>query len=126
LNTHTILVVDDDVDIRASLCDFLEDEGYTIATAANGRDALDYLRGNPAPSVVLLDLMMPIMDGYEFRTEQKRDPAIAAIPVVVMTARGTVGSSDLDVEQVLQKSLKLPKLLDALQRAARTAATPRP
>jgi len=116
LSTHTILVVDDDADIRASLCDLLEDEGYAVATAAHGRDALDYLRGHPAPSVVLLDLMMPTMDGYEFRAEQKRDPTIAAIPVVVMTARGTV-EPGLDVEQILQKPLKLPKLRDALQRA---------
>jgi CheY-like chemotaxis protein len=121
LSTKTILVVDDDVDIRATLSDFLEDEGYAISVAANGRDALDYLRGHPATSLVLLDLMMPIMNGYQFRIEQKQDPAIAAVPVVVMTARGTVELAEIDVEHVLQKPFKLENLRDAIRRAERLA-----
>jgi CheY-like chemotaxis protein len=128
LSTKTILVVDDDVDIRATLSDFLEDEGYAISVAANGRDALDYLRGHPATSLVLLDLMMPIMNGYQFRIEQKQDPAIAAVPVVVMTARGTVELAEIDVEHVLQKPFKLENLRDAIRRAERlaTAGSPSP
>lgn len=119
MTTKTTLVVDDDVDIRGSLKDLLEDQGYAVHEAANGREALDYLREHPTTSVVLLDLMMPIMDGYQFRIEQQRDPAIAGVPVVVMTARGTVKPSEVGVEYVLQKPFKLAKLLDTIQRAQR-------
>jgi CheY-like chemotaxis protein len=113
----TILIVDDDVDIRATLCDFLQDEGYSVGSVANGRDALTYLREHPATALVLLDLMMPIMNGYQFRDEQKVDPSISEIPVVVMTARGKAEIADLDVEHVLQKPFKLAKLLDTIHRA---------
>lgn len=116
MTAKTILVVDDDVDIRASLADLLEDAGYLVGQAGNGRDAIDYLHAHPTTSVVLLDLMMPMMNGHEFRTEQKRDAALASIPVIVMTAGGTAEAADIDVE-VLQKPLKLPKLFDAIRRA---------
>lgn len=122
MTTNTILIVDDDVDIRDTLCDFFEDEGYTVGAAGNGREGLQYLREHPRTSLVLLDLMMPVMDGFEFRSEQKRDPAIAAVPVIVMTARGAVSRAEIDVDQVLQKPLKLDKLLDAIRRAERTAS----
>jgi CheY-like chemotaxis protein len=121
-STRSILVVDDDTDIRSTLCEYLEDEGYAVGSAANGKDALDYLREHPTTSVVLLDLMMPIMDGYQFRIEQKSDPAIASIPVVVMTARGAIDRTEIDVDQVLAKPLELTKLRAALDRAA--PATP--
>lgn len=117
-STRSILVVDDDTDIRSTLCEYLEDEGYAVGSAANGQDALDYLREHPTTSVVLLDLMMPIMDGYRFRIEQKSDPAIASIPVVVMTAGGAVDRTELDADQVLAKPLELTKLRAALERAA--------
>jgi CheY-like chemotaxis protein len=84
----TILIVDDDSDIRKSLSDFLEDEGYKVTAAANGRSALDLLRAGIRPAVILLDLMMPGMDGWDFRQAQLQDPAIASVPVVVVTASG--------------------------------------
>src|SRR5579862_4602951 len=65
-----ILIVDDDPDIRDSLKEVLEDEGYEVNGVANGREALDYLRKSPRPCVILLDLMMPVMDGWQFRREQ--------------------------------------------------------
>ena len=69
-----ILVVDDDPDIRDSLREVLEDEGYEVACVGNGREALDHLKtANPRPCVILLDLMMPVMDGWQFRKEQKQD-----------------------------------------------------
>ncbi|MFY1826628.1 ATP-binding protein, partial [Myxococcus fulvus] len=114
-----ILVVDDDVDIRATLSDFLEDEGYRVAAAANGREALAYLRAHPSTSVILLDLMMPVLDGFGFRAEQKKDPTVASIPVVVMTARGAVEPGLLDVQDVIAKPLNLTKLVEALDRAVR-------
>ena len=75
-----ILVVDDDPDIRDSLREVLEDEGYEVACVGNGREALDHLKtANPRPCVILLDLMMPVMDGWQFRKEQKQDAEIAGI-----------------------------------------------
>jgi len=114
---RSILVVDDDVDIRATLTDVLEDEGYRVDAVGNGREALAYLRTHRSPSIVLLDLMMPVMDGFMFRAEQNNDPALAAIPVVVMTARGSLEPGAIDVPDVLAKPLKLAALLDAIQRA---------
>lgn len=122
VTSRSILVVDDDNDIRSTLCEYLEDEGYAVGAAANGQDALEFLREHPTTAVVLLDLMMPVMDGYQFRIEQKSDPAIASIPVVVMTARGAVDRTEIDVDQVLAKPLELTKLRDALDRAAGTQA----
>src|SRR6476619_7846857 len=83
-----ILVVDDDSDIRDSLREVLEDEGYTVACVGNGREALEYLHRAPRPRVILRDLMMPVMDGWQFRREQKQDADIANIPLVVITATG--------------------------------------
>src|SRR3569832_407091 len=85
---RSILIVDDDVDIRVTISLILEDEGYAVASAANGEEALRYLRSHPSPSLILLDLMMPGMDGVEFRAEQQRDAQLSGIPVVVVTASG--------------------------------------
>lgn len=82
-----VLVVDDDDAVREALEAVLEDAGYTVRSAANGRDALQLLRATDwPPAVILLDLMMPVMSGWEFRAEQQRDPALAPIPVVVLSA----------------------------------------
>lgn len=84
-----ILVVEDDIDIRDTLAQVLEAEGYAVALAANGSDALDVLRSSQSmPCVILLDLMMPVMDGWQFREEQLKDPVLARIPVVILTADG--------------------------------------
>jgi CheY-like chemotaxis protein len=84
-----LLVVDDDPGIRESLADLLHDEGYTVMTAINGQDALTRLRASHAtPCVILLDLMMPVMSGSEFYDELRNDPALAGIPVVVISADG--------------------------------------
>jgi CheY-like chemotaxis protein len=114
---NSVLVVDDDADIRAVLAEFLQFEDYAVASAANGREALAYLRAHPGTAVVLLDLMMPIMDGFQFREEQKRDPSIASVPVVVMTASGAFGPGSIDAERVLAKPLDLDRLLEALEGA---------
>jgi len=75
-----VLVVEDDRDVRESLVAVLEDAGYRVMSAADGRAALDLLRAGPRPAVILLDLMMPVMDGFEFRAEQVRDPSLADVP----------------------------------------------
>ena len=103
---HPVLVVDDDATLRQLLRRMLEPEGYTVVEAENGRVALDRLRG-VAPSVVLLDLMMPEMDGFEFVAEFRRHEAWRAIPIVVITARD-LSRDDRErlngyVEKILQK-----------------------
>ena len=111
-----VLVIDDDADIRESLTDILECEGYVVRSAANGRDGLAYLRAHPSTSLVLLDLMMPVMDGFEFRAEQRLDPVLVSIPVIVMTARGELEPGAIDAREVLPKPLKPQRLLDCVRR----------
>lgn len=80
-----VLVVEDDSDLRESICAVLKDAGYTSWAAENGEVALERARAE-RPCVILLDLMMPIMNGWEFRSEQLKDPHISSIPVIIMTA----------------------------------------
>jgi CheY-like chemotaxis protein len=88
IGPQTILVVDDDAGIRTALRDLLEMEGYSVTEAANGLAALGKLRAGLRPAVILLDLMMPVMDGWDLRTEQLRDPELRGIPVLIVTAAG--------------------------------------
>jgi len=83
-----VLVVDDDMDIRECVCEALQEEGYDVVQAANGAEALNCLHAaaSEAPSLIILDLMMPVMDGWEFRDQQLLDATLAEIPVIVMPA----------------------------------------
>jgi len=106
-----VMVVDDDDDIRETLAGLLEDEGYEVAGYPTGRDALDALQGGMAPRVILLDLMMPVMDGAEFRRAQLADPKLASIPVVLITAAGLEPINRADYSEVLRKPLKIDRVL---------------
>lgn len=81
-----ILVVEDDADLRDSLCDVLGDEGYPSVGAANGQEALSWMQKNPRPRLLLLDLMMPVMSGPELRERMLQSEALRDIPVVVLSA----------------------------------------
>src|SRR4051812_18932093 len=83
--SQSVLIVDDDVAVVESLRDFLEDEGFEVVTAAEGRAALQHLRRGLRPCVILLDLMMPRMNGWEFRHEQLQDANLKDIPIVVVS-----------------------------------------
>ena len=112
-----ILVVDDDTDIREVLTDTLTDEGFPADAVSNGQEALEILRGSPPhPRVILLDLMMPVMDGLSFLKVREADPEIATIPVIVLTAAGR--GRDLlgayDVRACLAKPFALTSLLTAI------------
>src|SRR5689334_1575844 len=113
-----ILIVDDDVDIREALTDTLEARGFEVVTAANGLEALRLLRSNAvSPSVILLDLMMPVLDGYEFLDEQRKDPALASIPVAIITAGHGVDRHRLGrnaAPPVVPKPFKVPQLVGLL------------
>jgi CheY-like chemotaxis protein len=80
-----ILIVEDDADFRDTLAELLQFEGYQVTQAGNGREALAHLRQSAPPCLILLDLMMPEMNGWEFREAQRQDPALAQIPVAVVT-----------------------------------------
>jgi CheY-like chemotaxis protein len=82
--------------------------------AANGQEALVYLNSKERPCVILLDLMMPVMDGWEFRRQQQGDQRFSEIPVVVITAAGKQGSSSIAAARVLPKPLQLDQVLEAL------------
>ncbi len=117
MDRKKVMVVDDDDAILDVIRDILEDEGYRVATATNGREALDRLRGDDTrPSLILLDLMMPVMDGWAFRSEQARDPELESIPVVVLSADANVRSKadTLQVSGYLRKPVGMQELLDVL------------
>jgi CheY-like chemotaxis protein len=118
-----ILVVDDDPDLAHVLSAALARSGYRVGLATNGREALGYLRGNAGVHVVLLDLMMPVMNGWEFRAEQRRDPALSAIPVVVFSGQGRLEESGrgLDAAASLRKPVSLGELLSTLDRVCGAA-----
>jgi len=115
---HLILVVDDDRDIRDSLIETLEDHGYRAAGAANGVEALSVLQTSPErPCLILLDLMMPVMDGQEFREEQLKNPVWAEIPVVVISAYADVEAQARSLAaEYMRKPLALRPLIDVVRR----------
>lgn len=84
----SVLIVEDDPDTREMLGRFLELEGFDVQTAANGELALKVLQDEEPPSVIILDLMMPVMNGWQFRNVQQSDPNLSQIPVIVVTAAG--------------------------------------
>jgi len=109
-----ILVVDDQPEIRTMFTALLEDDGYSVVTAANGREALDYLRqSSELPGLILLDIAMPVMTGWDFLHEQRSDPALTAIPVILMTARGHFDNQGRDTyaTDYIHKPTELETLL---------------
>jgi CheY-like chemotaxis protein len=115
----TILIVDDDPPILTGLSEFLQGEGYNVAVAGDGRAALDQLRRGLRPCVIVLDLMMPVMDGWDFRHEQLKDAELREIPVVVITATGFSEQSvkaQLGAAEVVAKPPSPAHLLAAIER----------
>jgi len=110
----SVCVVDDDADIREVLTDVLSIEGYDVVAAGDGESALALLHERPKRCrLILLDLMMPHMNGWEFRRLQLQDPAIASIPVVLLTGAGTATKSidELHVAATIEKPVELDALL---------------
>jgi CheY-like chemotaxis protein len=116
---RTVLVVDDDGDIRDALSYALEDHDYRAVGAGDGVEALARLRGGGArPCVILLDIMMPVMDGRAFRAAQRRDPDLQEIPVVLLSAHANlhVESAQMEAAGYLRKPLALDELLAVVDR----------
>jgi CheY-like chemotaxis protein len=111
----TILIVEDDLDTREMLGRFLELEGYSVETAINGREALERLEEGARACVILLDLMMPVMDGWQFRREQVQKQELAAIPVIVVSAAGRDRIQQIHANGYLSKPVDLDELLTQIR-----------
>jgi CheY-like chemotaxis protein len=121
-----LLIVDDDDDAREALVEILSARGYRTSGASNGKEALDLLRDTGLrPAAILLDLTMPIMSGHEFLEAAANDPALADLPVVVLTASLERPSSD-SVVAFLRKPLSLPMLIKTVEGVCNRAAQPAP
>jgi CheY-like chemotaxis protein len=81
-----VLVVDDDAEIRQALTDILEDEEYTVWAASNGKEALEMVSHGPCPDVILLDVMMPVMDGWHFLSARLAHPRLVEVPIIIISA----------------------------------------
>lgn len=117
----SVLVVEDDPDIREALAEALGYEGYDVLLAENGQEALDVLREHSRPHVILLDLLMPVMSGWQFRQEQLADPALAGIPVVVVSASPP---GEARPDRYLPKPFSIDELLSTV--AELSHASPQP
>ncbi len=114
-----ILVVEDDTDLRLSLAEVLEEEGCEVACATDGEDALRQLAARAVPAAILLDLTMPRMDGWTFRSHQQKDPRLAAIPTVVISAAYASDPrniAELAPAAFLSKPFDVGSLIDTLKR----------
>ena len=116
-----ILVVEDDEDAREALVALLQMKGYHAVPAGNGREALDYLDQGPAPDLIILDLWMPVMDGWQFRSEQTRNPRLAHIPVIVVTALSD--RADVDANEIIIKPVDVERLLTTVDHYCRREPT---
>ncbi len=114
---HRILIIEDDCAIRETLAEILEGEGYEVSRACNGAEALARLKSSAGTRLILLDLMMPVMDGWEFRNEQREDPAIRGIPVVVISADHALDrkASELQAQGFLPKPFQVERLLETVR-----------
>jgi CheY-like chemotaxis protein len=111
---RSILIVDDDAASTDSLTDILTGEGYTVAIARNGREALALLHAASLPRLIILDLFMPVMDGWEFRTEQLKDDVLRHIPVVVMTGASVYAGIDANI--IVHKPLDVARFVSIIER----------
>ncbi len=116
---HGVMIIEDDDDIRESIEQVLEDHDVPTMSAANGEIALQRLRAaEEQPCVILLDMMMPVMDGREFRSRQQADPTLARIPVVVLSAHvtGDRAAAEMQADGYLKKPCDLATLLAEINR----------
>lgn len=124
MSGKTVLLVEDDAEIRDLLQDFLEEEGFDVVPAGNGKQALDYLSSADAsrPDVVVLDLMMPLVTGWQVMERMKSDPALAEVPIVVLTA--ATRDKPPGATAFFRKPFNLSALFDAVKECAHVPATP--
>lgn len=127
IEPRRILLIDDDADLRESMSEALGGAGFVVSCAANGREALDRLSSGELPDVILLDLLMPVMNGWQFCEERKRDPRLVAIPVIAMSAavsKDPWSPYYLDVEDFVAKPIALEDLIVKLEGCTSQAVEP--
>jgi CheY-like chemotaxis protein len=117
---HQILIVDDDAGSRNALARILRDEGYRVLTLDSAAAAMEALRRGPLPELIVLDLMMPGMDGWDFRHAQKHDADLAHIPVIAVSAAGKLP----DADEYFRKPLDLERFLTAVKRYLQPPPSP--
>jgi CheY-like chemotaxis protein len=115
MNEFRLLVVDDDRDVREALRTALENEGYTVAVAANGAEAIHKMAERP-PRLVLLDLMMPVVDGWEVLDRMRDDPDLAGVPVCVVSAVAAHRPARADF--VLRKPFAVEEVLGVVEQTS--------
>ncbi len=113
--SRKILIIEDEENIRHSLQQLLESEGYAVSTARDGLEGLKAARGDPSLELILLDLMMPVMDGRQFLVEKGRDTGISALPVLVLTA-GNDQVTSKDIRAIVRKPFNIDSLLETIQK----------
>jgi CheY-like chemotaxis protein len=116
----SVLVVDDDPNLVRLMSKFLKLEGFAPVPAANGKEALAYLRAGGDASVILLDLRMPIMDGWAFRVEQRRDPGLANIPIVVLSGMDADGIHEMGAAASFHKPVSFTEIVGVVRRLCET------
>ena len=107
----TVFIIEDDVDTREMLGKFLELEGYHVETASNGQQALQRFSDGISACVIVLDLMMPVMDGWQFRRKQVEDARLAKIPTIVVSAAGRERMAHISADAYLAKPIDMDELL---------------
>jgi len=117
----TVMIVDDDDAIREALEDVLSDEGYRIVGMSDGQQALEHLNSEARPDAILLDLWMPVMDGWKFLDALLDDARFSRIPLVVLTAARDQRARELRVSEVLTKPVQLQQVLSALERLTKVS-----
>lgn len=115
VGNRLIMLVEDDESIRETLAELLKQEGYGVVLACNGKEALDCLRAGSHPCLILLDLMMPVMDGAAFRDQQLADTAINDIPVIMITAANRSLAMTVRCDAVLYKPIAIDTVLRTIQ-----------
>lgn len=122
--SSTVLVVDDDDDLRDTICELLEERGYAVHTAGQGAEALEVLATLPRPpGLILLDLMMPVMDGWQMLERLGEDAVLSRIPVVLLSA--SIPSGNAKVARMIRKPVKLQALLAVVEEHCSPAARER-
>ena len=120
MSTATVLIVEDDPDTREMLGKFLELEGFRVETASNGQQALDKLETGIKACVIVLDLMMPVMDGWQFRRRQTEDARIAKIPTIIVSAAGRDRMAQVSADAYLAKPIDMDELLTRVSEFCRS------
>lgn len=115
-NRCLVAIVEDDSEFRNMLRELLEEEQYRVVAVANGAEALDKLRGETVPNVILLDVSMPVMDGFDFLRFRNEDPQLAAVPVVLVTNAKPHERPTIGVNDVVRKPIDIDEILFAIKR----------